>query len=395
MDLPPGLSAEDLEPSTRPFGASWTLPPSVYTDPNILAWERRHFFDSGWVCAGRAADLARPGERRAVSLGHASVLLVVAGDGKRYAVANVCRHRGHELLPCGASADGPVITCPYHGWVYELDGRLRGAAGIDLATNADPSELGLVPVRHEEWGGFVFVNVSGDASPFPDVLGSLAGFAASHELDDLIVAHRHTYALAANWKLAIENYHECWHCPVIHPDLERRTAATTGEYLDNQTGAWVGGTMRFRPGVESMTVSGGRIGRRFRGAGIDDRMGERVAYVGLFPNLLLALHPDYVLTHRIEPISADRSTVTCEWLVPPDTARAAGFDPTDAVAFWDQVNRQDWTAVESVQRGVSSPLYRRGPLGIVEDDVYGFIQMVARGYQGEQPVGVRQGRKVR
>lgn len=395
--LPPGLRLEDLSSSLAPLGEAVTLPAAVYTSPDVFAWEREHVFEGGWLCVGRVADLDAPGARRAVGVGRAGLLLVRDEAGALHVLANACRHRGHELLPCGAQATGGPLVCPYHGWVYELDGALRAAPGLGEQADVGehvalphPATLGLVPVRHALWGGFVFVNVDGRAPAFADVLGSLEGFAASHELADLVVVARCSYDLAANWKLAIENYHECWHCPAIHPELERRTPSTTGEYLADQRGAWVGGTMRFADGVESMTRSGRRLGRVLAGADP-----ARVAYVGLFPNLLLALHPDYVLTHRVDPVDATRSVVSCEWLVPASTAAASGFDAVDAVDFWNEVNRQDWAAVESVQRGVTSPLYRRGPLGVREDDVYGFVQMMSDAYRGMSPQGVRQDRKVR
>ena len=165
---PPGITAEDLEPSRRAFGESWTLPAPVYVSSDVLAWERRHFFDEGWVCAGRAADVAEPGSRRAVTVGEASVLVVRGVDRALTALANVCRHRGHELLACGAHGEGPVVTCPYHGWVYGLDGSLRGAAGLGRPLDTLAGELDLVMVQHAEWGGFVFVNVSGDAPPLTE-----------------------------------------------------------------------------------------------------------------------------------------------------------------------------------------------------------------------------------
>jgi glycine betaine catabolism A len=390
------VTAAELAESTRGFGHSLTLPAQVYTDDAVLAWERRHLFDRAWVCVGRVADLAvKPGDRTAVTVGDAGILVTCGADGVVRAVANVCRHRGHELLAPGSSANAGPIVCPYHGWAYEWDGSLRGAAWLDETPNARREDLGLVSVPAQTWGGWLFVNVDGGAAGLEHAVGSLESFVVGHELDRLVVVHRQRYELAANWKLAIENYHECWHCPVIHPALDQRTPFGSSEYLPEQQGTWVGGTMRLVEGVQTMTAGTGLVGRLLPGAEPGQAMEGRVAYVGLFPNLLLAFHPDYVLTHRLDPLSADRTTVVCEWLVPPDVAARPGWSPAEAVAFWDEVNRQDWAAVESVQRGVASPLYRRGPLGIVEDDVYGFVQMVAAAYRGEVPTGGRQEVKVR
>jgi Rieske 2Fe-2S family protein len=110
-----------------------------------------------------------------------------------------------------------------------------------------------------------------------------------------------------------------------------------------------------------------------------------VAYLGLFPNLLLSLHPDYLMTHLVEPLGPDLSHVVCTWYFPPEATERPGFDPAYAVDFWDRTNRQDWAACESVQRGMASPHFRPGPLAPAEDAVYHVVTMIARAYLGERP----------
>jgi Rieske 2Fe-2S family protein len=279
--------------------------------------------------------------------------------------------------------------------VYEPDGSLRGGAWLNEMRASTPADLGLLAVRHEVWGGWVFVNLSADAPPLADVLGSLVSLDDTYGLADLVLAHREVYDVAGNWKLVIEGYHECWHCPLIHPELSRWTPANSGEHVLEQVGAWVGGTMQVAPGASSMTTSGRAIGPPI-GKLAGTSLQRKVGYLGVFPNFMLGLHPDYVLTHRIDPVSATQCRVVCDWLVPAaETDGGILRDVREAVEIWDLTNRQDWAAVESVQRGIMNPLFRRGPLGIVEDDVYGFIQMVARGYLGERPEGIRQPAKVR
>jgi glycine betaine catabolism A len=224
-----------------------------------------------------------------------------------------------------------------------------------------------VPV--EVWQGWVFVNGVGGAPPFTDYLGGLAGLIEPYRPDALRCAARHTYEVAANWKVIVENYHECYHCPLIHPELCKVSPPTSGLNWD-LPGAWVGGSMDLREHAETMSLSG-RSGGRF----IDGAPPREVRYVGLFPNLLISTHPDYVMTHRLTPLAPDRTSVECCWLFP----EAAG-DPAYAVEFWDITNREDWTACESVQRGMASPHYRPGPLAAGEDAVYQWITMVARLY---------------
>jgi Rieske 2Fe-2S family protein len=136
--------------------------------------------------------------------------------------------------------------------------------------------------------------------------------------------------------------------------------------------------MDFEPGAETMSLSG----RSDVGAfpWLSDELRAQVLYIGLFPNLLISLHPDYVMTHRFEPLAPDRTRIECLWMFAPEAVARDDFDPGYAVEFWDITNRQDWSACEGVQRGAASRGYRQGPLSMREDAVYDFVTMVARGY---------------
>jgi len=160
------------------------------------------------------------------------------------------------------------------------------------------------------------------------------------------------------------------------------TPPTSGDSFET-TGFWVGGSMDLREHAETMSISGQSGGAAI--PGLPDRQLLQVFYFGLFPNLLISPHPDYVLTHRIEPLTTDRTRIECEWLFPRASTERPGFDPAYAVEFWDITNRQDWGACESVQRGVSSRGYRPGPLALEEDNVHQFLTMVAGGYLQGRP----------
>lgn len=379
MTTPAPLCAEDLERTLAPFGEARMLPRAAYIDDDVLAWERRHLFDGTWVCVGRSDVVNKPRQQHATQIGTTGVLLVRDHDGTLRAFANICRHRGHELLPCGATAGRASITCPYHAWSYELDGSLRNAPRFSL-DGFEATEFGLVPLRHHEWGGFVFVNASGDAPSFAEHAGDLVDLLANWPLEQLVPAATHAYDVQANWKLVHENYQECYHCPHIHPELCRVSVHSSGCNDHGGAGAWVGGTLDLSPGAVTMSLDGSS------GGVVIDSLSEReqrtVTYVALFPNLLVSAHPDYVMTHRLEPVDATTTHVECQWLFPPEVAAADGFDPAYAVDFWDVVNRQDWNAVESVQRAMASPAYVPGVLAPLEDAVYEIVAMVARGYSG-------------
>jgi Rieske 2Fe-2S family protein len=355
----------------RPLGEGEGLPRDVYVSPAVYEWELRGLFEGAWVCVGRAEALEQVGAQRAVRVGREGVLLVRDAAGEVRGFFNVCRHRAHELVEVGECVRGGQIRCPYHGWVYGLDGALRG----DLRV---PEPRGLVPVRVELWRGFVFVNISGAAVPLRDWLGDLDALTEQHDLEALRVAATHSYELAANWKLVVENYHECYHCPLIHPQLCRLSPPTSGQNYAG-AGAWIGGPMELMDHAETMALDGKR------GAAPLPRLTpeaqRRVFYYGVGPDLLLSLHPDYVLTHRLEPLAPDRTRVECQWLFHPDALAAPGFSPAYATEFWDMTNRQDWRAVESVQRGTSSRGFRPGVLTPREQAVHEFVTRVARGYR--------------
>ncbi len=369
-----------LAASLAPFGQSRMLPRTAYVDPAVFEWEQRHFFGGGWMCVGRSDQVAEPGGQRAEAVGEGGVLLVRDEHGVLRAFANTCRHRGHELLPCGTATQQKVIICPYHSWTYGLDGGLRAAAGFKNQPGFVARLWGLNELPVAEWHGLVFVDGSATAPPLADSLATLEDVVARYELERLVVAGQHDYETTANWKILTENYHECYHCPVIHPELCRVSPPRSGENYP-AGGMWVGGWMDLRDGMATMSLDGASHGAALRG--LDAKGLRTVIYVSIFPNVLLSLHPDYVMVHRLVPLAADRTRIECTWAFAPESLARPGFDPGYAVEFWDITNRQDWHACESVQRGLSSPHAVPGPLSSEEDAVYQFVTMVARGYQGE------------
>ncbi|HEY0641662.1 MAG TPA: aromatic ring-hydroxylating dioxygenase subunit alpha [Pseudonocardiaceae bacterium] len=354
--------------------ASTMLPAAAYTDPAVLAWERRHLFAGSWSCLGRLDELLpAPATQRGVLIGDVPVLLTV-DEGRLAAFANTCRHRGHELQPDGGTSRQRVVVCPYHAWVYGLDGALRAAPGFRDVPGFVPGEHGLVRLPSAVWHGWVLVNATADAAPLATYLGALPGLVAPYAPELLHRTDSHSYEVRANWKVIVENYQECYHCPHIHPELCAVSPPASG---DNYAlpGAWVGGSMELREHAETMSFDG-RTGGEFI-PGVDRR---RVLYLALLPDLLLSLHPDYVMTHRLRPLTPDTTHVECSWYVPAPVSDA-GY----AVEFWDRTNRQDWAACESVQRGLGSPHFRPGPFAPSEDAVQRWVALIARAYGGTPP----------
>jgi Rieske 2Fe-2S family protein len=379
---PSPIDPSELQPVLEPLGQARTLPATAYVSEEVLAWELATFFESSWVCVGRSSLVEKEGDQAAVRIGSEGILLTRGHAGSLHGFFNVCRHRGHELLACGARGNGRVIRCPYHAWVYGLDGAVRATPRFKHLTSTDPVYEGLIPVRLVEWMGWVFVNVSGEAMPLEEHVGNLADLLEPYAPPRLVACVTHTYEVGANWKIIVENYHECYHCTNIHPELCRVTPPTSGESYE-PSGYWVGGSMDLMPDAETMSLTGKSKGRAI--SGLEEKRTRQVFYFGLFPNLLISPHPDYVMTHRLEPVAPDRTVIECQWLFPQEVAGEPTFDPSYAVEFWDLTNRQDWRACESVQRGVSSKGYRQGPLALEEDNVHQFQAMIAAGYLSGKP----------
>ena len=279
--MDPGELAQTL----RPFGESRMLPRAAYTDAAVFEWERRHFFGGGWMCVARADQLPSAGSQLAADTGNGGVLLTRGEDGMVRAFANTCRHRGHELLPCGSAASAKAIVCPYHSWAYSLSGELRGAPGF---RGLDAAAWSLAPLPAAEWHDLVFVDGSGGAAgALP--LAALESIVAPYEPSRLVTAAVHSYDAAANWKILTENYHECYHCPTIHPELCRVSPPRSGENYA-ASGAWIGGWMSLRDGMATMSLDGSSGGVPLRG--LSDEALRTVVYVAIFPNVLLSLHPD-------------------------------------------------------------------------------------------------------
>lgn len=377
MHTPPLLDPAAVELATAPLGASMTLPAPAYVASEVFAWEQEHFFERSWVCVGRTSDVAAPGDQKAVAIGSEGVLLVRDNSGELNGFFNVCRHRGHQLLAAGDCVHKGTIQCPYHAWIYGLDGNMLGAPRFGDRAGFNKGDYSLISVPVVEWMGWVFVNASADAPDFMSHAGNLTRLVEPYGCDSLVVEGRHDYVVDANWKILTENYHECYHCTNIHPELCKVTPPDSG-MDDDPDGAWVGGSMDLRSHAETMSMTGVSHGVVL--PGLDERRRRQVLYYSLWPNLLISLHPDYVMTHILEPMSESRTRIVCEWLFPPEATAVEGFDPSYAVDFWDITNWQDWRACEFVQRGVASRGYRQGPLSYSEGTTYKFISLVAESY---------------
>ena len=335
-----------------------TLPGRYFTSPELFAEEREKIFARRWLCVGREEQLSAPGDYAVHEVCGESIIMVRDGSGAVHAHYNVCRHRGSRLCEEGAGHFTSGIHCPYHAWTYALDGRLLGAPSTSELEGFRNADYPLHSVPLARWGGFLFINLSSDPEPFERAWEPLLQRFARFNLPRLVTARTIEYDVRANWKLLFQNYSECYHCGSVHPTLSRVTPPTSGEN-DLVEGPFTGGFMVMNDGYDSLTMSGRTCGVIVGNLPPEDL--RRVYYYAILPNMLLSLHPDYVMFHTLWPEAPDRTRVVCSWLFHPDTLSDERFDPADGVDFWDRTNREDWHICERSQLGVSSRAYQPGP----------------------------------
>jgi Rieske 2Fe-2S family protein len=335
-----------------------TLPGSYYTSPETFTEERERIFARHWICVGRADDFALAGEYRVVDVAGESVIVLRDQEGSLRAHYNVCRHRGTRLCDAAHGRLSETIQCPYHAWTYALDGRLIGAPHMHEVEGFQKADYPLHSVALDQWEGFVFLCLGATPVPLQVVFEPVRDRFRHFNLSSLISVRRITYEVKANWKLILQNYSECLHCPTIHPELSTKLPYTSGAN-DLVEGAFLGGYMEIKPPHQSATLSGRVCGVALGDLPAEDR--TRAFYYTLFPSMMLSLHPDYAVYYTVWPRSPAESLVDCVWLVHPDSPASPEYRIEDAEAFWDRTNRQDWHICERSQLGVASRVYRPGP----------------------------------
>jgi Rieske 2Fe-2S family protein len=365
-------AAEQRPETTRALERS--LPSSAYLTAESFRSDKSAIFDREWFCAAREEDLREAGDHLTLDIAGESVLVVRTKAGEIKAHYNVCRHRGARLCDpendarWGLALDGGVVTrnlirCPYHSWSYSLDGKLVAAPLLQDAPGFDKADYSLHPVGVEAWGGFIFLNLTPQGAPdFRAAMGEAPRRLGNYPLDVLKTARTISYDVRANWKLILENYNECYHCPGVHPELceivpEFRKDG--GIHLDWEAG------VPHREGAVTYTRSGTTSRRPFPGLTAE----EAVRHKGelLYPNLMLSVSSDHAAAFLLFPTAADRTRIECRFLFHPSEIDGDRFDPSDAVDFWDLVNRQDWAVCERVQSGMGARVHEFGHYSPMED----------------------------
>ena len=355
--------------STRSAKGAIGLHGEFVTSQDIYDREYANIFSQHWLCVARLEALNPESHCLPIHIEGQGAFLTQDETGTVRAFRNFCRHRGSQLVSeqnCGSL--GKRIQCPYHAWTYDRAGKLVSAPNMNDVAGFDADEHGLMEIDCQTYAGFIWINFN----PKVKVENWLAPIADRFEdwrVAELSSAHEIRYNVAANWKLIFQNYSECYHCPSVHPILNRLTPYR-GSSNDLDSGPILGGPMSLADDSQTMSTDG-----KFAGQTIEGLSGEQlrsVHYFTIFPTMFLSLHPDYVLIHRLERIDVGNTRVNCQFLFHPDSIAADGFDPTQAVEFWDLTNKQDWGVCELAQIGMSDPAYVPGPYSNLESVVAAF-----------------------
>jgi len=337
-----------------------TLPGRDYHDPAVFELERERIFARSWFYAGRADTLAQPGDFVTVDVAGESVIVVHGKDGGVRGFYNVCRHRGSRLCDEASGRMRGAVKCPYHAWAYSFEGELIGTPNV-APDELDRSTLGLWPVCVEVWQGFLFVHLDADPQPLSDWLGTQhdnpLGF-ARFNLDELRTGHTTVTEVQANWKILIENYNECLHCPTVHPELVQVVPAFRkgSVYEKNRADGGValadGGTSFTATGRSSIPVM----------PGLDEHDQTSLYGCTVYPNMFIDVTGTGAISTILLPRDPGHTTVVTEYLFRPEAIADPGFDPSEIVDFVELVAHQDYVVCERVQRGVRSRAFTHGVL---------------------------------
>ena len=345
------------------LAAGATLPAAWYRDEEMLERELDRIFVSAWHYAGRAELVAEPGQYLTCYAAHVPVVVTRDRSGSLNAFVNVCRHRGHVV----ASGEGrrETLQCPYHAWTYGLDGSLRAAPRSAEEPAFPQDALGLVPAAVDTWGPFVFVNVPGDHEPLASALGSMPAQVAELglDVDDLVFHTRWEAELEANWKIVCENFLECYHCQVAHPQL--------AAMLDTSAEAYALSTDGRLSSQHGPTREGGGTRMHLEG-GL-----PRSQFHFLWPNLGVNIFPGQpnISLGPIVPLTTDRTYRFLDYFFGPDVEQP-WID--ELMAFDDQVGSEDRALVEGVQRGLAGGLLEHGYLMGRSEQLIGHFQALTR-----------------
>jgi Rieske 2Fe-2S family protein len=348
-----------------------SLPAALYADHAVFTLDAR-MLQNRWSLAGHTSDLPSPGDHLVADLAGESAIVLRDQAGVLRAFANVCRHRGSRI--CDKSGHAPVLTCPYHAWTYGLDGSLRFAR--EMGPDFDNASHGLFPLHLAELGGLIFISFGNDPPSLQPAAAAIGPVAAQYGWAKARVAATRSYSVAANWKLVLENYHECYHCGPAHPEFshlhalarpgERRIEGTSTEQWDAPE--------PFRV-LHSALSEGAATGSRDGNCVAPPMGGKAGECVFVELGFLTAMlgYTDYTVLYRFIPRGALSTDMDVIWLVDAAARESVDYQEAALTWLWDVTTQADKAIIERNQAGVTSRFYQPGRYGLMEPGARQFI----------------------
>jgi len=343
----------------RPLLEAETLPPWCYSSEAFYRREVRNIFMKVWNFLGSAEQIPNPGDYFTVTFAGVPIIILRDTAGRLRAFANTCRHRGSELL--SGTGNCRTIICPYHSWTYGLDGALAGAPEMNQTEGFDPAQYGLVAVRLETWGGFIFVNFDNEAPGLLDYLGDLTVNLAPYKTEEMACVRRRDYMMECNWKLFVENAKESYHIATVHRQTINKyaSARAAGYWVEETKGDYCAtfaqheGSMALLKGDKGFPTIESLEGRREAGG----------TYAPLlYPSTYFGCTIDCIWYLELHPLGPGRTRLVHGSLVPRSRLQRPDFAEVMENYYkrWDVTTDEDILASERQQKGLASPLSKPG-----------------------------------
>ena len=392
------LNIKDLIASQKP---GWSLDQRFYTEPEIYQLELDCLITQNWIFAGHESQIPSPGDFKILNVANESAIIVRSKDGSLKAFANVCRHRG-SLICLEKQGSTHKFNCPYHGWIYNLDGKL--IAAHNMPNNFDKADYSLHQLSIDILCGLVFICFSDSPPSLSGAKKDLQEPMAMFDFENLKVAAQKTYPIEANWKLSIENYKECYHCATAHPDYAKmHTLMLDDTNRDRVQGHMIQkmescGLKDIEIDFIDMKAPEGEQGygysrtALFEGYKTGSKNGEPIApllgkfkdYDGgasdfaLGPFTFMLAYSDHVVAYVFSPVDMDTSECEIYWLVRHDAEEGKDYDKDQLMWLWNITTEADKTIIANNRKGVASRYYRPGSFSGMEDAESIYIQWILK-----------------
>ncbi len=401
------LTSDQLRALIASHPKGCALQQAFYSDPSIYELDMERIFMRRWLCVGHESRIPKSGDFFVHEIAGESLIIIRGADDEVRALVNVCRHRGSEVC-YEKEGNAKVLVCPYHAWAYELDGSLRAARQMN--EKIDKSKFGLARIHLRVLEGLIFVCFADDPPKFDDAEKTVRASLGHYDWSNAKVAHRGVYSVDANWKLAVENYFECYHCGPAHPEFSRHHS--TDKYSTPEAKALrEGARVRAKemgieipevahwpwpvaPGEESAnsfhdaaypgSVTGSEDGQR-----VAPLMGDFTDYDGGFsyvdvgPASSYLAYPDYGVIYLFIPRGVQKTDMEIIWLVDKDAKEGVDYELDRLIWMWDVTSIADKKIIDHNQKGVSSRFYRPGPYSPMEampmDMTEWYLEQIAPG----------------